>query len=204
MFKVLQANRLTLREVKDKFQLRLENSSDFFTEWQDASCEIDEHGKETLDQAQAGFLYLTEYPVQEALVKMVVISPVLSVAGFYQQPFRTFAEKAMSIAVEAEEETIRGRIDVLVVDGSLWVSVIEAKGSQFSLNIGLPQTLAYMASSQQQERPYFGLITNGTEFVFVKLQADTGLYALSKTYSLNNPGNDLYEIVGVLKKLSTL
>ncbi|MEO0769419.1 MAG: type I restriction enzyme HsdR N-terminal domain-containing protein, partial [Cyanobacteria bacterium J06649_4] len=102
-------------------------------------------------------------------------------------------------------ELIRGRIDVLVVNQSLWVAVIEAKGSQFSLGVGLPQTLAYMASSKDKSRPQFGLITNGTEFLFIKLalpEQGQPVYGLSKTYSLNNPGNDLYTVTSVLKALS--
>lgn len=202
MIKVLQANRLTLRDVKNKFNLQLETNLDFFTEWQQPEISFSEYEQKILDQAQSNFLYLIEYPVQEALVKMVVISPMLLVAGFYEKPFRTFAESATEIEIEAEEEIIRGRIDVLVVNKQLWICVIEAKGSQFSLNVGLPQTLTYMASHQSRAQQQFGLVTNGTEFIFVKLRTATGQYGLSQTYSLHNPGNDLYSVVGILKAVS--
>ena len=68
--------------------------------------------------------------------------------------------------------------------------------------MGLPQTLVYMASSAQRDQPKFGLITNGTEFVFVKLKSDLEKYGLSKIFSLHNLGNDLYGVVGVLRSIS--
>ncbi|MEL6553371.1 MAG: type I restriction endonuclease [Cyanobacteria bacterium J06621_11] len=163
-----------------------------------------EHEKRILDRAQSSFLYLSEGLVQEPLVKMVVISPLLSVAGFYEKPFLTFAEHTteVEVEVEASEVIIRGRIDVLVVNQNIWVAVIEAKNSQLSLGVGLPQVLAYMASSQQSDQSQYGLVTNGTDLEFVKLDIKTGVHALSKVYSLNNPGNDLYEAVSVLKSIS--
>jgi len=202
MIQVLQPNQLTLRDVKEKFGLQRTRNPDFFSSWQQPALALGEHEKRMLDQAQASFLYLAEGLVQEPLVKMVVALPLLSAAGFYAQPFLSFAERTTEVEVAASEEIIRGRIDVLVVNKRVWVAVVEAKNSQLSLSVGLPQTLAYMASSQQTEQPKFGLVTNGTDLEFVKLDLETGLYALSKVYSLNNPGNDLYEVVGVLKSIS--
>ena len=135
---------------------------------------------------------------------MVIISPMLSVAGFYQKPFQTVAEHATEIDVSDGEETIRGRVDVLVMDRQLWVAIVEAKGPQFSWMVGLPQILVYMASDTQARQHRFGLITNGTELVFVKLKTGSGeggKYALSRIFSLHNPGNDLYDVVGVLKSV---
>ena len=202
MIQVLQANRLTLRDVKDKFGLRRTRDADFFTAWQQPSEPLGGYERKVFDQAQASFLYLAEDVVQEPLVKMIVISPLLLVAGFYQKPFLTFAERTTDIKITVSEEVIRGRIDVLVVNENIWITVVEAKNSQLSLDLGLPQTLAYMASSQQKAQPLFGLVTNGTHLEFVKLDLETGLYSLSKTYSLNNPGNDLYDVANVLSAIS--
>ena len=99
------------------------------------------------------------------------------------------------------EDIIRGRIDILVVNHKIWVSTIEAKGSLMSLSVGLPHTLAYVASDENQTSNRFGLVINGTELFFVKLSCEARACALSKTYSLNNPGNDLYDVVSVLKSL---
>lgn len=202
MIQVRQANQLTLRDVEEKFRMQRTRELDFFTAWQQPAITLSEYEKKVLDQAQASSLYLAKDLVQEPLVKMVVVSPLLSVAGFYETPYLTFAEHTTEVELPASEEIIRGIIDVLVVDQRVWVAIVEAKKSQLSLSVGLPQTLAYMASDEQTDQPKFGLITNGTDLEFVKLDPKTGLYALSRTYSLNNPGNDMYEVVSVLRTIS--
>lgn len=196
MIKVLQAAQLTRHDVETKFGLRLETNPDFFTEWRVAPLVLSEHQQQILDQTQANFSYLLAYPVQEELVKMVVVSPLLSVAGFYQKPFRTVAER--TVEVEAEDEIIRGKIDILVLNDQLWLTTVEANGPQFSWRVGLPQTLMYMFSGQQLNPTRFGLITNGSEFIFVKLQKDAAQYGLSKTFSLSNLGNELFDVVSIL------
>lgn len=202
MIQVRQANQLTLRDVEDKFGVQRTRELEFFTEWQQPTVELSEYDTKVLDQAQASFLYLAKDLVQEPLVKMVLVSPLLSAAGFYEKPYLTFAEHTTEVEITASEEIIRGRIDVLVVNQQVWVAIVEAKNSQLSLSVGLPQTLAYMSSDKQIDRAKFGLVTNGTDLEFVKLDLAAGLYALSRTYSLNNPGNDLYEVVSVLQAIS--
>jgi hypothetical protein len=41
-----------------------------------------------LDRVKTELLYLNKYPMLEDLVKMVVLSPLLSLAGFYKPPLR--------------------------------------------------------------------------------------------------------------------
>ncbi|MGF1521036.1 MAG: type I restriction enzyme HsdR N-terminal domain-containing protein [Leptolyngbyaceae cyanobacterium] len=202
MVQVLQASQLTLHDVEVRFNLTREKDPNFFPEYLVASPDLTEYQRHTLDQAQSDFEYLARYPVQEELVKMVVLSPLLSVAGFYHHPFRPVAEKVIEIEVETNEEVVRGRIDILVLNEQLWVTLIESKGSQFSWHQGLPQALTYMMSSPVPGSIRFGMITNGLDIVFVKLDRDSGQYNFSKTFSLFNPGNDLYQVVGILKVLS--
>lgn len=202
MVNVLQANQLTLHDVEAKFNLQSESGPQFFVEWQVPPLALSDYQRQVLDQAQANFKYLIAYPVHEELVKMVVLSPLLSVAGFYQHPFRPVAEQTIEIEVTAEDEIIRGRIDILVLNEQLWVTIVEAKGPQFSWHVGLPQALTYMVSGEQPHPTRFGLISNGTDFIFIKLQTDTGQYGLSQVYSLFNPNNDLYQVVSILKSVS--
>jgi hypothetical protein len=42
-------------------------------------------------------------------------------SGFYQPPFFTFTEKAVKLSAKNEQITIRGKIDVLVVQEQLWI-----------------------------------------------------------------------------------
>lgn len=96
---------------------------------------------------------------------------------------------------------VRGKIDLLVFQDQLWIIVIESKRTRFSLEVGIPQALAYMLASPNSEKPIFGLVSNGSNFIFIKLiQGDNPQYALSDEFSLRR-GNDLYTVLGVLRRL---
>jgi hypothetical protein len=102
--------------------------------------------------------YLLEYPVVESIVKMVVLSPLLDLAGFYEPPFRVDGETNVRVSAEDEGEVIQGSIDVLVIQGQLSVTVIEAKNSEFSLTKAIPQALACMLTCLNPDRPLFGTV----------------------------------------------
>ncbi|MEM9485269.1 MAG: type I restriction enzyme HsdR N-terminal domain-containing protein, partial [Cyanobacteria bacterium P01_F01_bin.116] len=98
-------------------------------------------------------------------------------------------------------------IDVLVLQNQLWVTVIEAKNSEFSITKAIPQTLAYMLAAPNP--PAFGLVLNGSEFLFLKVMKtetpdDDVFYSRSNLFSLLNQGNDLYTVLQVLKQLGQL
>jgi predicted type IV restriction endonuclease len=199
----LQANRVTLAILESQFELRATGDRAFFSEWQTATETITPDEQQMLERVKANFdSLLKEPPLLEGAVKMVILSPLLDLAGFYQPPFRIRTEAEISIS-SADEETgvvIRGAIDVLVLLEQLWVLVIESKMSDFSLTKALPQALSYLLSSPT--RPCFGLITNGSDFVFIKLdQTEQPLYATSKVFSLLAPGNELVDVLRVLKHL---
>jgi predicted type IV restriction endonuclease len=100
------------------------------------------------------------------------------------------------------EVIVEGKIDVLVLKDQFWVMVIESKQAAFSIEAGLAQILAYMLAHKNQEKPCFGMITTGGSFVFIKLvKNEKPQYALSRVFELNNPGNELYTVLGVLKQL---
>ncbi|BAY92138.1 MULTISPECIES: hypothetical protein [unclassified Tolypothrix] len=46
---------------------------------------------------------------------MVVLSPLLDLAGFYREPFLLATEESIEIAIEDKDEIVRERIDVLVI-----------------------------------------------------------------------------------------
>ncbi len=109
----------------------------------------------------------------------------------------------IDIALEDEDLMIRGRIDLLVLNQSLWLVVIESKRSDFAVTRALPQTLAHMLGNPEQTRSTFGLITNGSEFLFLKAQSHpTPEYAPSRLFSLRNPSNELYQVLSILKHLA--
>lgn len=198
MVQTIQAKDLTLHDVKVKFGLKQSVDEQFFREWIDELPELTDLEKRSLNQVKADYLYLSEYPIPESLVGLVVLSPLLSNAGFYRPPFRAGAETPVQITAEEEGEVIQGRIDVLVLQNQLWILVID---NFFSLKPAIPQALAYMMANPNPEKPVFGLVTNGSNFIFIKLiKQDTPKYGLSDEFTLRR-GDDLYNVLRVLKRL---
>ncbi|MBW4690724.1 MAG: restriction endonuclease subunit R [Lyngbya sp. HA4199-MV5] len=202
MVQLIQASNLNLGEVKERFHLQENRESQFFFEWQGELPEISAAEKQWLDQIKENFLSFADYPLHEEIIKLSVLAPLLFLAGLMQLPFTPEAEKPIEIAFETEDEIIRGRIDVLILHQRLWAIVVEAKRQQLNVSLALPQALLYMMSSPNDQKPTFGFALNGTEFLFVKLvRQNSPQYGLSRLFSLVNPGNDLYTVLGILKQL---
>lgn len=201
MVQVIPASELTLHEVKTKFGLQQVEDELFFHEWQDLS-ELADSDKRALDLVKGNFLYLDQYPMSEEAVKLVVLSPLLAMAGFYGPPFRMRTEVGVQITLENEGEVVRGRIDVLVLQERFWVLVVESKEAGFSLKAAIAQALAYMAANPHSDKPAFGFVTNGSEFRFIKLvQQSIPQYALSDLFTLQRRDNDLYQVLRILKHI---
>ena len=205
MVQTIPAQDITINDLKIKFNLQQTNERQFFREWQDNLPELSESEKQLLERIKTNFLNLIEYPpMLENAVKMVVLSPLLDLAGFYQRPLRISTEKQVEIVSEDEGTIIKGKIDVLVLQEQLWILVIEAKKAQFSLEPGIPQALAYMLDNPHPEKTIFGLVTNGSNFIFIKLiKQERSLYALSDEFTLRR-ANDLYIVLSILKQLGKL
>jgi hypothetical protein len=207
MVQTLQSNRVTLGELESRFKLTTARDPQFFFEWKSASVEATPEEIQTLDRIKSNFEnLLKDPPLLKGAVKMVVLAGLLDLAGFYQPPFRIKTETQTSISSPDQDEEgliIRGAIDVLVVLEKLWVLVIEAKMSNFSLTAALPQALSYMLASNQLIT--FGLIANGSDFIFLKLDwSQEPHYATSRVFSLLTPGNELVEVLKILKHLGHL
>lgn len=66
----------------------------------------------------------------------------------------------------------------------------------------VPQTLAYMAATPQPEQPVFGLVTNGYDYLFVKLERQRREFALSHNFTLlSDQQHNLVQVARVLKHL---
>ncbi|MBD2778508.1 restriction endonuclease subunit R [Iningainema tapete] len=204
MVTVIQAEKVKLYDLEKKFNLKLSDSSQIFLEWQQDLPELTDYEKQELDRVKASYLNLIKRPMPENMVKMAVLSPLLNYAGFYLEPFYTDSEKSVEITAEDGEVTIRGKIDVLVLQDQLWVLVIESKQAGFSLEIGIPQALSYMLANLKPDKQLLGLVTNGGNFIFIKLiQQEQPIYALSDEFTIRR-GNDLYTVLRILKRMSQL
>ena len=205
MTETIQAKTLTLGDVQTKFNLHLCEDEQFFREWIDDLPEIADAEKRSLDKVKAGYINSTSYTFIEDTVKMVVLAPLLFVADFFLTPFHIECEKSVELIVEDEDTIVRGSIDVLLLLQSFWIVAIEAKRSQYSVEAGLPQSLFYMLTDPNSEQPTFGLLTNGSSFRFIKVtKQDTPQYALSKLFDLRNPGNELYEVFRIFKRIAAV
>jgi hypothetical protein len=204
MVETIQARNVILHDLKEKFGLERTDNYEFFREWQDDLPELTNAEKQALDEMKGDYQHLSEYPLLEPIVKLVVLGPLLKLAGFYRPPFYLSAEKEVQISSDDEGTIVTGRLDLLVFTPEFWILVIEAKKAQYSLEAGIPQALAYMLGSPNLEKPAFGFITNGPNFIFLKLmQQDTRKYGRSHFFSLDNE-DDLYTVLRILKKLGQL
>jgi predicted type IV restriction endonuclease len=199
----LAAQDVTLAQLKEKFGVQQVQDPSFFPEWSQAGAALSVPEIQVLDRIKANFTSLMDSPpVLENSVKMVVLAPLLDLLGFYQPPFALRTEPSIEITTEDGGTTIRGRIDILVLQDRLWIAVIESKRSDFSVTRAIPQTLSYLLANPAPHQPTFGLITNGNEFLFLKAtRQPVAQYANSRLFSLINPSNELYQVLGVLQSL---
>jgi hypothetical protein len=206
MVQFIQAQNVGLAYLEEKFGLQQSKDEVFFPEWWENLPGITDLEKQQLDKIKSHFLRLAKYPpLSEETVKLVVLSPLLNLAGFYDEPFFMRSEQSIEISAEDKGEVIRGRIDVLVIQEQFWLLVIESKRSSFSLLEAIPQALSYMLANPHPEKPVFGCVTSGEDFQFIKLiKQDQFEYALSDKFTLSRRENELYRVLSILKNLSQI
>jgi hypothetical protein len=193
----------TLAEVETKFGLQPASDRDFFTEWYKNLPDLSEAEIARLSLFKERYLYHRKHgALAEGAVNFVVMSPLLEIAGFYDPPFLLQSEVSVNIEVTELDTIYRGRIDALVLQEQLWILLIESKRTTFNFDVAIPQALTYMVSHAQVDRPVFGLVSNGGQFMFIKLlRRDNLQYALSDEFSLYRQRNELCDVLKVLKRL---
>ncbi|WGV23720.1 type I restriction endonuclease [Halotia branconii] len=195
----------TLHQVEEKLGLTLSGDSQFFSEWTTILPALSEAEQTRLEQVRQNYLYQISYgSLLEETIKMVVLSPLLELALFYQAPYRFKTEVSVEIEAQGDnEEILRGRIDALVLQAKLWIVLIESKKTIFDLELAISQTLAYMAVHPKPEQPLYGMITNGSSYLFIKtLGKQYGISDLFATRSRYH--NNLSEVLKILKHLGKI
>ena len=161
MTETIAARKIKLHDLRAKFSLQQVEDESFFPEWLDDLPILTEAEKQALDRIKRNYLYLLEYPVMESIVKMVVLSPLLDLAGFYEPPFRVDVETEIKVSA--------------------------------------------MLAAPNSNKPIFGTVLNGSEFLFLKLVlGKISQYATSDLFSLLNRGNNLYQMLQFFKKIKQL
>ncbi len=193
----------SLAEAESRLNLSRTENEDFFSEWQAQLPSLSDAEQTGLDTLRRRLLYhRSDGELLEGAVTLLVASPLLELAGFYDPPFRMKAEAAIEIAIDDGEETLRGRIDILILQNQLWVMVLECKKTTISTRSALPQALVYMMANPDLDKPRFGMLTNGDDVLFVKLMAQpTPEYGLSRAFSIYTVSSELRSAFQVLKHL---
>jgi hypothetical protein len=194
-------NRVIWADVEALFGLQEVEDDSFFWEWQRDLPEISETECRSLDRVKASFSYVNESRMSGDMVKLVMLSPLLLMADFYKPPFRMKTEAPVEIALEDDGKIVRGQISGLVFQERFWAVVVEP---DFSLKDAIAQALSYMMATPCPDRPAYGLATNGSKFMFIKLTAQPPQYALSDLLTLQRSKNDLYGVLAILKQIGTL
>jgi hypothetical protein len=193
----------SLSDLQVRCNLRQADDDRFFSEWVEDLPNLNERERAGIERLKQRYDYHRfDGLLLEGTINLVVVSPLLELAGFLDPPFRLRSPYGISLELDDPEETIRGFIDVLVVQERLWILVVESKRTSIPVPAALPQLLAYMLANPQRERSTFGIATNGDEFVFLKLsQGEAPQYDMSRTFSLFPRRHELSEVLRILKRL---
>ena len=172
----LEASQLSLNDVRRLLKLE-EREGDAFTDFFSLEPLSELEQQEILKIRTDFRRYLSAGKVSEELVKFLVLSPLMRLAGFFDIPIVLTMEDSIPIEVEDGDTLIKGLLDILALNqpdaelaaAQFWILVVEAKNSAIDPWAGLPQLLTYAYKSLQQQSSVWGLTTNGRNYQFVYL-----------------------------------
>lgn len=207
----LEASQLSLNDVRRLLKLE-EREGDAFTDFFSLEPLSELEQQEILKIRTDFRRYLSAGKVSEELVKFLVLSPLMRLAGFFDIPIVLTMEDSIAIEVEDADTLIKGRLDVLAVNqpdaelaaAQFWILVVEAKNSAIDPWAGLPQLLTYAYKSLQQQSSVWGLTTNGRNYQFVYLtRGNPCTYQILPDLSLTDKERSLL-LAQVLKAICKL
>lgn len=203
MVPTLAADQITLHQLQVSFGLIQTQTPRLTPVWQQALPALTPSDQQRLARIQAAFANLAQRAVLKNIVKLAVVAPLLDLAGVFLSPFCVTTEQTVEFELPDPDGTVRGRMDVLVLVDQLWVLVLESKRAEFAVKVGIPQVLTYMLAAPVRDQPLYGLVTNGSNFVFLQLdrQATQPVYCRSREFVLENPG-ELAQVLQILQGLA--
>ncbi|MBT9314553.1 type I restriction endonuclease [Leptothoe spongobia] len=191
----------SFQALHDRLGLNRATDASFFSEWLTPPLELTEDDRAFLDHLQQRYLnYYNADLLTEGTVLLSIVAPLLERLGCHEPPFFVQSEVPVRLEVTERDEIYRGRMDVLVLRNCIWILTLEAKRAKFAADIALPQCLAYMSAAPQQ--PTFGMVTNGSDFIFCKL--DGSMYDFSDIFSLLSRKNKLFDVAKILSHLKNI
>ncbi|MCW6050311.1 restriction endonuclease subunit R [Microcoleus sp. A2-C5] len=214
----LEASQLSLNDVRRLLKLERQTEGSFA---ESLSLEplTDSEQQQLLEISNDFWRYLETGKVSEELVKFLTLSPLMRLTGFFKIPVVLTMEDSIPIEVEDEDTLIKGRLDILAVNGpdaeigaaQFWILVVEAKNSALAKPskriaplTGLPQLLTYAFKSLQVQSSVWGLTTNGESYRFVRLtRGNPCTYQILPELNLIDKGRSI-ELAQVLKAICKL
>jgi hypothetical protein len=206
MLQTLRDKNATIRDLIDQFGLQSVEEDDFFPEWQEDLPEITEQEKQFLNKVKEGYWNLLESPpLLGKPIQIAILGPMLFLGNFFLPPFRIQAECSIEISVEDEGDMIYGQLDILRIKERLWVMAIESERFSFSTIAGYSQLIGHMLFNLPDNKPGYGLVVTGGQFLFIKLiNNEVPKYALSNTFCTFNGSSELYKVFRILKRIGQI
>lgn len=198
--------KLTMHALKQKFELKRIEDADFFFEWQTSLPELTEFELARLAHIRTIYKNFEDRSALENTVSLTIVSPLLDAAGLFIPPFYIETEKSVEIVSQDGDVTIKGQLDIAVIKDLIWILTIESKRAGFSLIVELPQVLSYMLAAPTAQKQLYGMVTNGRNFIFVKLDRTSSsepIYAESKEFIIRQD-TDLEKVLQIIKKLASI
>jgi hypothetical protein len=202
----LQAKNLTLEEVHQYLKLQRSLARPTYGELLRLEA-VTEFERQEIEQIRLDFqAYWQAGKVLESQIQLLVVGPLLRLAGFYRTPINLTLEQAIAeIEISDDDRTIGGRLDLLAAqrggDTPFWILVVESKNSQVEALNGLPQLLTYATEGLKTQEAVWGLTTNGISYYFVQLLAGAVVrYQLLPELNLFDPDRSL-QLLQVLKAI---
>lgn len=195
----------SFKDLQTGFKIKQSQDPEFFSELDENFKELTLEEKTGIGKIKKRFDYhRRDGFLLEGTVNLLVVSPLLELAGLLDEPYQIRSPFGVEIEINDTVETLKGFIDTLVVNDSLWVLSLESKRSAIPVGVALPQLFAYMLAQPRQGNLAFGVATNGDDFVFLKLDFGTEqpFYDFSRTYSLLPTKHELGQVLKILKKLA--
>lgn len=118
---------LTMAALQQRFGIVPSPDPQFFLEWASNLPELTPSKIAALDQIKVRFdRHRNQGSLAEGTINQLLISPLLTLAGLYDEPFFVSTEPSLEIELEDQDEILRGRIDTLIIQQQFWVLVIES------------------------------------------------------------------------------
>ena len=118
----------SLSDLQKCFNLHQTDNNQFFHELQEELTPLNSQERAGIERIKQRYDYhRLDGLMLEGTINLLVLSPLLEIAGFLDSPFRIRSPYGIALEIEEPEETIRGFIDTLVLQEQLWIFVVESK-----------------------------------------------------------------------------